>query len=132
MDEKNKMLIIGAVIVIVAILAAFALFSNDSYKNVDDSYVANPTANESVRFAGTYFGQSSYESTNALSSDVDVVRIGLGNEFVLIPGHHDKFEGRDGADVTLEGKFNLDAGKQKAVVNGLSVEGYVFDMDNVK
>lgn len=132
MEDKRNMMIIAAVVVVVAVIAAFSFFSTDSYKNVDDSYLDNPAANESVRFTGTYFGQSSHETTNSLSSDVDVIRVGSGNTFVLIPDHHDKFDGADGNDFTLEGKFNVDGGKQKVIVNGMSVEGYVFDLDNVK
>ena len=132
MEDKNKMIIIAAAVVVVAVIVAFTFFSSDSYKSVDEDYVKMPSANESVRFSGTYFGQSSHETTNSLSSDVDVIRVGSGNTFVLIPDHHDKFEGSDGNDFTLEGKFNVDGGKQKVIVNGMSVEGYVFDLDNVK
>ena len=132
MDTKN-IIIISAVIIVILAVVGFSFFSSDSYKNVDEEFVKNPTANESVRFTGTYFGETSYESTDSISSVKDVLRVGLGNTFVFIDGNFDEFEGQEGNDFTLEGKFCVDnADKQKAVVNGLSVEGYYFYPDSVK
>ncbi len=131
MEDKQIMIIIVAVIAVVAVVLAFTVFSNDSYKNVDEDYVKMPAANESVRFTGTYFGKTTYGSQGDLSSDIDVIRVGLGNTFVFVTGDNNQLDGKQGDDFTLEGKFNVGAGKQKAVVNGLSVTGYEFIPDKI-
>lgn len=132
MDDKKIIMISAIVIVIIAIIAAFTLFGNDSYKDVDESYVQNPSANENVRFTATYFGKTSAGSQADLSSDIDVVRVGYGNTFAFIKGKHSEFNGKEGDDFTLEGHFNVnDSGKQSGAVNGLLATGYEFVPDRI-
>jgi hypothetical protein len=131
MDNKNIIIIAAVAIVVVAVLA-FTLFSNDSYKDVEEDYVKMPSAGENVRFTGTYFGKTGSDSQNDLGPDVDVVRVGMGNTFVFIKGNHSEFSNNEGNDFKFEGRFDADGNaKHNAVVNGLSVTGYEFDPDNI-
>lgn len=129
---ENKYIIIAvAVIAIVAVVLGLMFFSSDSYKNVDDDYVDNPVAGENVRLTASYFGKTGVGSENDLPSDVNVMRIGIGNKFVFIKGNFSELDGMQGNDFKLEGKFNVDGGVQKGVVNGLSVTGYEFIADKI-
>ena len=130
MDDKKIMIIAGVIVVIVAVVALFTIFGNDKYKEVDEGYVKNPIEGEDVKFTATYFGKTSSDAESNMGADVDVVRLDYSNTFAFIKGHNGDFAGKEGQDFKLEGKF-LGGEKQKAAVDGLLAEGYVFEPDSI-
>lgn len=134
MENKKIILILIGIIVILVIIASFTFFNSnlyDSYINVGEEYVHHPTANENVRFNGTYFGKTNFGVLNTLPGDIDVIRVGTYT-FAFIVGDFNELKDKEGQDFTFEGKFNIhDTGKEKAAVNGLLATGYDFYPDKI-
>ena len=128
MKNRDILLIIIAVIVVAGVISAFTVFNNDLYKSVNESYVKNPTANESVSFNATYFGETVFDVNTTVPRGIDVLQV--GNSFIFVDGQFDEFDGMKTHIFHIEGRFTNGTGN--ASVENVNASGYIFHPDSIK
>lgn len=139
-SEMNKFihskifLILVLVVVLICILAITPNIIDflTPYKEVDSSYIANPTPGEKVKFTGEYIGTTTWnKGLYYFVPENDVVRV--GDQYIIIQGtstsHH--LTGFEGHDIYLEGKFP-GGGKSKEPTNVGDIYGYWFSADKIE
>ena len=130
MENKNIIIILSIIVVILAIatfLSVFKINPLDPYKDVDEEYIRLPINGEKVRFTGTYLGPD-----DAFLYNYDKSRgvIQVGNSYVLISTS--KVQGLEGKTITVEGCFYNDKIDGDVVpINNKYVYGEHFYIDNV-
>ena len=131
---KSKYFIILILVVIILLLAISAPKIIDSltpYKDVDSSYISNPTPYEKVRFTGEYVGETNTKMVGwySFTTTYDVVKV--DNQYVFIRENDLGMNLNKGDMVQLEGKFS-DGGKVTKEFNNNPTEAYWFAPDNYK
>ncbi|MBQ2654630.1 MAG: hypothetical protein IJF83_13840 [Methanobrevibacter sp.] len=128
MKNRDILLIVIAIIVVAGVISSFTVFNNELYKSVNESYVKSPTANESVSFNATYFGETVFDVNTTIPGGIDVLQV--GNSFVFVDGQFDEFEGMKGHIFQIEGRFTGKTGN--ATVENVNASGYLFHPDSIK
>ena len=124
MDNKQIMLILVVIVVILTAILSFTLLT--SYKTVDENYIAAPLPNEKVMFTGTYLGPNdSIYNSNDGSGVIQV-----GNSYVLVSTA--KLQGMENQTVTVKGYFVNDMTDRDTVpINNMYVNGVHFRIEEV-
>lgn len=129
MENKNIIIILSIVVVILAIVASLFICGInpfDPYKDVDANYVCAPLGGEKVRFTGTYLGPD--ESRFNFDQKTGVIQV--GSSYVII--NTDKVQGLEGKTITVEGYFVNDKIEGDVVyVNNEPVYGENFCLEKV-
>ena len=129
MENKNIIIVLGIIVVILAIVAslfAFNINPFNQYKDVDANYVFSPIGGEKVRFTGTYLGPDD----GLYNFDKNRGVIQVGNSYAII--NTDKVQGLEGQTVTVEGYFVNDKTDSTTVpINDKYVTGENFCLENV-
>ena len=114
-ENKNIIIVLGIIVVILAIVAslfAFNINPFNQYKDVDANYVFSPIGSEKVRFTGTYLGPD--EGLYNFDKNRGVIQV--GNSYA----------------VTVEGYFVNDKTDSTTVpINDKYVTGENFCLENV-
>lgn len=98
----------------------------NTYKEVNEDYVNFPTANEKVKFTGTYLGP--YDGIYNLDGESGVIQV--GSSYVIVSNL--KLQGLEGQSVTVEGYFvNDKVDKDTVHINGKYVSGENFCIKKV-
>lgn len=128
MKNRDILLIVIAVIVVAGVISSFTVFNNELYKSVNESYVKSPTANESVSFNATYFGETEFNVNTTLPGGIDVLQV--GNTFIFVDGQFNEFDGMKSHIFQIEGRFTGKTGN--ASVENINSSGYIFHPDSIK
>lgn len=124
MDNKNIIIVLAVVVIILAIMTGFLVLN--SYKEVNEDFVQFPTPNEKVKFSGTYLGP--YGGIWNVDQSSGVIQV--GNAYVIV--NTDKLEGMEGETVTVKGYFVNDKVESSTVqINGKFVNGESFCIEEV-
>lgn len=129
MENRNIIIALGIIVVILAIVASLFVFNINplnQYKDVDADYVYAPIGGEKVRFTGTYLGPD--EGLYNFDRNRGVIQV--GNSYAII--NTDKVQGLEGQTVTVEGYFVNDKTDSTTVpIKDKYVTGENFCLENV-
>lgn len=124
MDNKKVIVVLAIVVVVLAAMVSFLLLN--SYKEVGEDYVNLPTANEKVKFSGTYLGP--YDGIWNIDQNSGVIQV--GNSYVIVAT--EKLQGLEGQTVTVKGYFvNDDVESSTVQIDGKFVNGESFCIEEV-
>ncbi len=123
------------IVIILAIILLSCIFISP-YKQIDTTYVLNPTIGEKVQFDGEYIGITSWGSNDDIlyympPPNYDIIK--YGEQYIFLTGDYNSHNliGNEGRTVHIEGEFEDSIMTSQPIKNG-TVDGYFFNADKIE